>query len=48
MKIDGHLTPDWHAIPDHVKKMEALGFDRVGVAEMNHDPFLPSIVKKLR
>ena len=44
MKIDGHLTPDWHAIPDHVKKMEALGFDRVGVAEMNHDPFMPLLL----
>ena len=44
MKIDGHLTPDWHAIPDHVKKIEAQGFDRVGTAEMNHDPFMPLLL----
>lgn len=44
MKIDGHLTPDWHSIPDHVKKMEAQGFDRVGTAEMNHDPFMPLLL----
>ncbi len=44
MKVDGHLTPDWHLIPDHVKKMEAQGFDRVGTAEMNHDPFMPLLL----
>ena len=44
MKIDGHLAPDWHSIPDHVKKMEAQGFDRVGTAEMNHDPFMPLLL----
>ena len=44
MKIDGHLTPDWRMIPDHVKKMEAQGFDRVGTAEMNHDPFMPLLL----
>lgn len=44
MKVDGHLTPDWHLIPDHVKKMEAQGFDGVGTAEMNHDPFMPLLL----
>ena len=44
MKIDGQLAPDWHSIPDHVKKMEAQGFDRVGTAEMNHDPFMPLLL----
>ena len=44
MKIDGHLTPDWHSSPAHVKKMEAQGFDRVGTAEMNHDPFMPLLL----
>ena len=44
MKIDGHLTPDWRLIPDHVRKMEAQGFDRVGTAEMNHDPFMPLLL----
>jgi probable F420-dependent oxidoreductase len=44
MKIDGRLTPDWHSIPDHVKKIEAEGFDRVSTAEMNHDPFMPLLL----
>ncbi|MBT4493917.1 MAG: TIGR03617 family F420-dependent LLM class oxidoreductase [Gammaproteobacteria bacterium] len=44
MKVDGHLTPDWQLIPDHVKKMEAQGFDGVGTAEMNHDPFMPLLL----
>ncbi|MFT7090840.1 MAG: putative F420-dependent oxidoreductase [Candidatus Azotimanducaceae bacterium] len=41
MYVDSHLTPDWHKIPDHVKKLEAEGYDSVGTAEMNHDPFFP-------
>lgn len=44
MKVDGHLTPDWHLIPDHVKKMEEQGFDGAGTAEMNHDPFMPLLL----
>lgn len=41
MKVDGHLTADWHKIPDHIKQMEADGYDSAGTAEMNHDPFFP-------
>ncbi|MBP20421.1 MAG: TIGR03617 family F420-dependent LLM class oxidoreductase [Pseudomonadales bacterium] len=41
MKVDSHLTPDWYQIPDHVKKLEAEGYDGTGTAEMNHDPFFP-------
>lgn len=41
MKVDAHLTPDWHKIPEHVKKLETEGYDSVGTAEMNHDPFFP-------
>ena len=41
MKVDTHLTGDWHKIPDHVKRLEAEGYDGVGTAEMNHDPFFP-------
>lgn len=44
MKVDGHLTPDWRLIPDHVRKMEQQGFDGVGTAEMNHDPFMPLLL----
>ncbi len=44
MKVDGHLTPDWHAIPDHVKLMEEEGYDGAGTAEMNHDPFFPLLL----
>jgi len=41
MKVDSHLTADWHQIPEHVKKLEAQGYDGTGTAEMNHDPFFP-------
>jgi probable F420-dependent oxidoreductase len=44
MKVDGHLTPDWHKIPDHIKKMEREGYDGAGTAEMNHDPFFPLLL----
>ncbi len=41
MKVDTHLTADWHQIPDHIKKLESQGYDGAGTAEMNHDPFIP-------
>ena len=44
MKVDAHMTRDWHQIPDHVKKLEAQGYDGVGTAEMNHDPFMPLLL----
>jgi probable F420-dependent oxidoreductase len=44
MKLDGHLTGDWTKIPEHMKQMEAAGFDGVGSAEMNHDPFFPLLL----
>jgi len=44
MKVDAHMTPDWHQIPDHVRKLEAQGYDGVGTAEMNHDPFMPLLL----
>lgn len=44
MKVDGHLTPDWRLIPDHVREMESQGYDMVGTAEMNHDPFMPLVL----
>ena len=44
MKVDGYLTPDWHLIPEHIKEMEAQGYDGVDTAEMNHDPFMPLLL----
>ena len=44
MKVDGHLTGDWHQIPAHIKKLEADGYDGAGTAEMNHDPFFPLLL----
>ena len=44
MKVDGHLTADWAGIPDHIKLLESEGFDGVGTAEMNHDPFFPLLI----
>jgi probable F420-dependent oxidoreductase len=41
MRVDTHLTGDWHQIPDHIRKLESQGYDGAGTAEMNHDPFLP-------
>lgn len=41
MKVDAGLTPDWHKIPEQIKKLEADGYSGVGTAEMNHDPFIP-------
>ena len=44
MKVDAHMTPDWHQIPNHVRNLEAQGYDGVGTAEMNHDPFMPLLL----
>ena len=44
MKVDGNLTGDWTRIPQHIKTLEAEGFDGVGTAEMNHDPFFPLLI----
>ncbi len=44
MKVDAHLTPDWHLIPDHIKSLESQGYDGVGTAEMAHDPFMPLLL----
>lgn len=44
MKVDAHLTPDWHKIPEHIRQLEADGYNGVGTAEMNHDPFIPLVL----
>jgi len=44
MKVDGHLTPNWEKIPEHIKRLEAEGYSGVGAAEMAHDPFFPLLL----
>ena len=45
MKLDvGMLTHDLKSIPDHARKVEALGYDCLWSAETQHDPFLPLAV----
>ena len=44
MKVDTHLTQDWKKIPEHIQSVEAEGYDGVGTAEMNHDPFFPLLI----
>lgn len=44
MKVDGHLTGDWHKIPEHIQKLESRGYDGAGAAEMSHDPFFPLLL----
>lgn len=44
MKVDGHLTADWNKIPENIQNLEGMGFDGVGTAEMNHDPFFPLLL----
>jgi probable F420-dependent oxidoreductase len=45
VKLDvGMLTHDLTSIPDHARKVEALGYDCLWSAETQHDPFLPLAV----
>ena len=44
MKVDTHLTQNWRKVPAAVQAAEADGFDGVGTAEMNHDPFFPLLL----
>ena len=44
MKVDTHLPPHWKKIPEHIQRVEAEGYDGVGTAEMNHDPFFPLLI----
>lgn len=41
MKIDAGLSASMADIPREVARLEAMGYDGVRVAELNHDPFLP-------
>lgn len=41
MKIDAPITADMRRIGDQAKRLEAIGYDGLRLAELNHDPFLP-------
>lgn len=41
MKVDAGITADMHRVAGQVSHLEAMGYDGVRIAELNHDPFLP-------
>jgi len=41
MKVDAGLGSQMERVPEQVREIEAMGYDGLRVAEMNHDPFLP-------
>lgn len=41
MKIDAFAGPDLRRISQDARRLEALGYDGLRVAELNHDPFMP-------
>lgn len=41
MKIDASASADMQRIGEHAKRLEALGYDGIRLAELNHDPFMP-------
>ncbi len=45
MKLDASmLTHDLKSLPDHARKVEALGYDCLWSSETQHDPYLPVAV----
>ena len=44
MKLDAGLGHQLERIPASAKEAEAMGFDGVRTAEMNHDPFFPLLL----
>lgn len=44
MKVDAGLGNDLGKIPKTAREMEALGYDGIRSAEMNHDPFFPLLL----
>ncbi|MBJ39169.1 MAG: LLM class F420-dependent oxidoreductase [Gammaproteobacteria bacterium] len=44
MKVDAGLSPSMADIPREVARLEAMGYDGVRIAELNHDPFLPLVL----
>jgi alkanesulfonate monooxygenase SsuD/methylene tetrahydromethanopterin reductase-like flavin-dependent oxidoreductase (luciferase family) len=41
MKIDASASADMQRIGEQAKRLEALGYDGIRLAELNHDPFMP-------
>jgi probable F420-dependent oxidoreductase len=41
LKIDAPVAADLRRVAADAKRLEALGYDGLRVAELNHDPFLP-------
>ncbi len=44
MKVDAGLGSSLERVPASVKAIEAMGYDGVRTAEMNHDPFFPLLL----
>jgi probable F420-dependent oxidoreductase len=40
MKVDVSINPDLRGIAQQMPRLEAMGYDGVRIAELNHDPFL--------
>lgn len=41
MKVDASTGADMQRIVEHAQRLEALGYDGLRLAELNHDPFMP-------
>ena len=41
VKIDAPITSDMRRVAADAKRLEAIGYDGLRLAELNHDPFLP-------
>lgn len=41
MKVDASIAADMQRIGDQAQRLEALGYDGLRLAELNHDPFMP-------
>lgn len=41
MKVDAMLTNDMSQVSTSAQRLEAIGYDGLKIAELNHDPFLP-------
>jgi probable F420-dependent oxidoreductase len=44
MKVDAGLGHQLERVPAAIRAIEAMGFDGVRTAELNHDPFLPLLL----
>jgi probable F420-dependent oxidoreductase len=41
VKVDAFASADMRRIPAEARRLEALGYDGLRLAELNHDPFMP-------